>query len=200
MRALRRACRTTGACCSVVEPIDAELSLAGTHQQQNAALAVAAARTLVPAISEDAIERGLTRLRWPGRFEVVKGGRIVLDGAHNGASAEALVATLRAFARGRPVTLVVGVNRDKDARAVLRPLLALAHRVVATQTAQNPRALAAAELAKTCRRLGATSVVTQPDLRLALDDTQGVVCVTGSLTLVGQARDILGLPTPEQLW
>jgi dihydrofolate synthase/folylpolyglutamate synthase len=180
------------------------VALAGAHQRQNAALAVAAARTLIPQIGSEAIEMGLRRLRWPGRFEIV-GERppIVLDGAHNGASATALAQTLRAYAAGRGVSLVIGINRDKDARAVLRPLLPLAHRVWATQTSGNARALAADELARACRRLGATAVP-EWDLRTALREAQasvdGVVCVTGSLMLVGQARDALGLPVPERLW
>src|SRR5205807_2151022 len=122
------------------------------YQRQNAALAIQAARTLCPGVSEKAIDTGLARLRWPGRFEVVDG--VVLDGAHNGASATALAVSLRQFAAGRPVELVVGINRDKDARAVLRPLLAIAHRVWATQARSSPRALPAADLARQCRRLG----------------------------------------------
>jgi dihydrofolate synthase/folylpolyglutamate synthase len=127
----------------------------------------------------------------------------VLDGAHNGASATALAETLRAFARGRPIELVVGINRDKDARAVLRPLLELAEQVWATQTSENPRVLPAADLGRLCLRLGARTRV-EPDLARALEQARQspahIVCVTGSLLLVGQARRALGLPVPEVLW
>jgi dihydrofolate synthase/folylpolyglutamate synthase len=201
MAALMRACRTVRADCRMVPPLDHDVPLAGAHQRQNAALAIAGARLLEPNIGEEAVARGLERVKWPGRFEVL--GNVVLDGAHNGASAEALSATLRAYAAGRPVSLVVGINRDKDARAVLRPLLALADRVWATQTASNPRALEASALARLCRRLGAQTT-TEPDLpaalRLAMSNARGIVCVTGSLMLVGQARAILGMPAPESLW
>src|SRR5438105_5190855 len=237
-RALQRACRHVGASCAFAAPLSAEsaLPLAGAHQRQNAALAVAAARALI-GVDDAAIEHGLGRVRWPGRFEVLEtvpqlpgGGRqargdqatVVLDGAHNGASAAALAETLREFAARRPIGLVLGINRDKDARAVLRPLLPIADRVWATQAADNPRALDAAELARLCRRPGsrvrrapqadtAPMGETRPDietvadleaaLRSAMEQTRGgVVCVTGSLMLVGQARDALGLPPPEQLW
>jgi dihydrofolate synthase/folylpolyglutamate synthase len=204
MRALRHACRAVAACCSVVPPLAYDVALAGAHQRQNAALAVAAARVLQPTINEESIRAGLSRLRWPGRFEVID-DRIVLDGAHNGASAGALAQTLHAFAKDRPVTLVVGINRDKDARAVLRPLVSVTPDVIATQAADNPRALAAGEVARLCRQLGA-SVTVQGNLGMALEiarrtrSDDGVVVVTGSLTLVGQARAALGLPTPEQLW
>ena len=204
MRALARACRAVGADCRVVAPVDVDLPLAGAHQRQNAALAVAAARLMRPSITDESIQVGLQRLRWPGRFEVVGSDpTVVLDGAHNGASAEALAATLRENAAGQPIALVLGINRDKDARAILRPLLGLADRVWVTQTADNSRALPAAELGRLCRVLGAHAME-EPDIATALREAMcsapGVVCVTGSLMLVGQARATLGLPPPEQLW
>ena len=125
MSRLRRACREVGAECQVVGAFEParSLALAGAHQQQNAALAVAAARVMA-SVDDAAVDRGLGRLRWPGRFEVVPGDPpVILDGAHNGASAAALAATLVPYAAGPPIALVVGINRDKDARAVLRPLL-----------------------------------------------------------------------------
>jgi dihydrofolate synthase/folylpolyglutamate synthase len=205
MRALRRACRDVGAACAVVPPTERKLTLAGQHQWQNAALAVAAARQLAD-VDDAAIERGLARLRWPGRFEVVRGDPpIVLDGAHNGASAEALAVTLKRYAAARPIHFVIGINRDKDARAVLRPLLPLAQSVWATETADNPRALPAADLARLCRRLGVAASV-EADLSTAVGSAgarawrRGVVCVTGSLMLIGQARATLGLPAVEKLW
>jgi dihydrofolate synthase/folylpolyglutamate synthase len=204
-RALERACRGVGAVCEVVPPLGADVPLPGAHQRQNAALAVAAARALTD-IDQAAICDGLRRLRWPGRFEVVQSNpRIVLDGAHNGASALALADTLRRYAAGQRISLVVGINRDKDARAVLRPLLDLAECVWATQATDNPRALPPVELARICRRLGARAQPT-PDVNEALQAARqgtprhGLVCVTGSLMLVGQARTNLGLPIAEQLW
>lgn len=202
LRALRGACRQVGAVCEVVAPLERELPLAGAHQQQNAALAVAAAR-LMTDVDAEAIELGLRRVRWPGRFEVVDGDPpVVLDGAHNGASAAALAKTLEPFVAGRPLSLVIGINRDKDAQAVLRPLLPLAARVWATQAADNARALAASDLGRLSRRLGTPAEV-EPELGEALTRAAragGVVCVTGSLMVVGQARAALGLPVPEQLW
>jgi len=255
MRALQRACREVGAECRVVAGFEParELALAGGHQQQNAALAVGTARLMLGGeLADEIIDRGLGRLRWPGRFEVVPGDLpFVLDGAHNGASAEALAVALATYAAGRPITLVVGINRDKDARAVLRPLLPSAHRVWATQARHNPRALPANELARlaarcfvapfrvpeetrseassTARELpdpsrspqgnygtsdsdrsvlhGSDFVRVEADLQRALAAARaaasrngGIVVVTGSLLLVGQARAALGLAVPEHLW
>jgi dihydrofolate synthase/folylpolyglutamate synthase len=201
MLSLQRACRDVGAGCKVVSPLEHDVALAGAHQRQNAALAIAAARTLVPNLEQADIDAGLGRIRWPGRFETV--GDVVLDGAHNGASATALADTLRNYAGGRKVNLVVGINRDKDARGVLRPLVELADQVWATQTLDNPRALPAAELGRLCEKLGARTCV-EPDLAQALTRARHasgrIACVTGSLLLVGQARGALGLPVPEVLW
>jgi dihydrofolate synthase/folylpolyglutamate synthase len=130
---------------------------------------------------------------------------VVLDGAHNGASAEALAATLAEFAAGRPISLVIGINRDKDARAILRPLLRLAHSIWVTRAADNSRALEPDRLAALSRGHGAdvhqaTSVGDALREASARALGGGVVCVTGSLMLVGQARAMLGLPVPEHLW
>jgi dihydrofolate synthase/folylpolyglutamate synthase len=175
-----------------------DVPLAGSHQRQNAALAVAAARAMVPTLCDAAIENGLRRLRWAGRFERI-GQNVILDGAHNGASAEALAQTLRAQTHG-PLTFVLAINRDKDARGVIKPLLPLAECIIATQTRDNLRALPAEELGSLCRRLGAPTLV-EASLEAALARATGrLVCVTGSLLLVGQVRTLLGVPPPERLW
>jgi dihydrofolate synthase/folylpolyglutamate synthase len=182
------------------------LALRGPHQRQNAALAIAASRALaehgVP-FREGAIGRGLRQVRWPGRFEVIPGRpRIVLDGAHNDGSAEALSVAIRAELAKRRVLLIVGMMRDKDARAVARALAPIASAVYVTRP-HSPRAADPAIVASFFRRL---PVRVFHDLRSALDAARAdalpgeTLCVTGSLALVGEARDILELPIPERLW
>ena len=209
-RALHASCAGLRADCRSVEPLGPgwRIGLAGTHQRQNAALALAGAAALASdsvVIDRRAYARGLRDVVWPGRFEIVPGTpTIVLDGAHNGASAEALARELRRrFGRTRYV-LVVGLARDKDATAVLGPVLARAKAVVATSS-RSPRSLPAADLAVRCRWLTRAPVAIAGDparaiavaRRLAGD---GVVCVTGSLALVGAARDALGLRPAERWW
>lgn len=222
-RTLAQACRSLGARCQVVRPLeagspgrvlipsaagplDARLPLAGEHQRQNAALAVAAARAL-RTVPDIAIVHGLERLRWPGRFEVVDAAPpVVLDGAHNDASALALAATLRGWAGARRVHLVVGINRDKEAAAFLKPLLGLATSIWTTRAQDVARAYAPDELAALCQRLADVPTQHRPDVAAALADAgvaarpEGVVCVTGSLALVGQARTALGIAAAERLW
>ncbi len=182
------------------------LALRGPHQRQNAALAIAAARALsehgIVTVNDDHVSRGLSRLQWPGRFEIVPGTpEIVLDGAHNDGSAAALAVALRQEFRGRPVRLVVGMMRDKDAGAFARAIGPVARFVYATAP-RGTRGLRAEELA---RRYGSRARAFA-ELADALGTARAearprdIVCVTGSLALVGEARDLLGLPVPERLW
>jgi dihydrofolate synthase/folylpolyglutamate synthase len=118
--------------------------LRGAHQRQNAALAIAAAQALGEhgvVVRDDAIGRGIARLRWPGRFEIVPGApTIVLDGAHNDGAALALAEAMRHEFPRRAVRLVVGMMRDKDAAAFARAMAPLARSVYATMP-EGSRAL-----------------------------------------------------------
>ncbi|MGH2490855.1 MAG: bifunctional folylpolyglutamate synthase/dihydrofolate synthase [Candidatus Limnocylindria bacterium] len=209
--AIRTAARAVAAIHREITPLSGPvarrvgLALRGAHQRQNAALAIAASRALaehgVP-FREPAISRGMRQVRWPGRFEVVPGPPpIVLDGAHNDGSAEALALAIRAEL-GRPVRLIIGLMRDKDARAVAGALAPIASAVYVTRP-DSPRAAEPAAVARLFRR---GPVRAFDDLASALhaaraDARSGeTICVTGSLALVGQARTLLGLPVPERLW
>jgi len=126
----------------------------------------------------------------------------VLDGAHNDGSADALAATLRREFPRRRVRFVIGLMADKDARGLLRPLLPLARSIEATRVAA-PRALAPRELARLCRGVKVRTHDEPADAIAAARHDAGdrdVVCVTGSLALIGRARDVLGLPVVERLW
>jgi dihydrofolate synthase/folylpolyglutamate synthase len=201
-RALARACRVTGARCRTVEPLDPSVPLAlrGVSQLQNAALAVAATREL--GVAADLM--ALRALGWPGRMESPDlGWPVLLDGAHDAVSARALADELVTRSAG-DIELVIGMYRDKEATRILRPLLPLAHRVWATAPL-GPRALPATELSRACRRIARVPLEVRPDLRAAIDDSRAgsdgrLVVITGSLALVGQARDHLGLPVVERLW
>lgn len=174
---------------------DLLLGLLGTYQPSNALLAVAAARALgVPA---PAIADGLVRARWPGRFEVRRapGGWLVLDGAHNPAGALALAHSLSAYFAGQPLTLVVGTSADKDAAGILNALTPLAERVILTAAsharAATPAQLAAAMPSTTAAVQCAASVGDALALAAAPPRTP-IVCVAGSLFLVGETLRALG--------
>ena len=204
--AIHRVCRAADVTLTAVRPlaVRADLGLAGDHQRQNAALAVAAARAL--GIPEAAFAPGLRRAVWPARFERVPGRPLVIiDGAHNDGSAAALARSLRAERRGRRLVLIIGLNTDKDARAVLRALRPVATAVVATRST-GPRATAPNDVARLVRRATRRPVEVAGNigaaLRIArrLAGADGLVCVAGSLALAGEARTALGLRPPERLW
>jgi dihydrofolate synthase / folylpolyglutamate synthase len=205
-RAIDRACRLSGADERIVRPlgVHADLGLAGDHQRQNAALAAAAATEL--GLDATAVARGLRTAVWPARFERVRGRpMIVLDGAHNGASAAALARTLRTERAGRRLALILGINRDKDARAVLAPLVRVAAAVVVTRST-SPRAADPAAVARIAARGTRVPVTTAADVPAAIAAARaaagpdGLVCVAGSLALAADARTALGLVPSERWW
>ena len=158
-------------------------ALAGEHQRQNAALALAALRLLG---YDDGLEAALAA-PWPGRLEPLscQGRRVLLDGAHNPAAAQALAASL-----GSADVLLFGSFARKDTAQTLAPLLALAPQRVFTVPGEGeatpPHDLAA--------QWGGESY---PDLQqalaraLELTPPGGTLLVTGSLYLVGTVREQL---------
>lgn len=165
------------------------LALAGPHQARNAALARRALALLPPSLrpGDAAVARGFADVRWPGRLEWLAPD-VLVDAAHNEEGARALGAALPALVGARPVTLVVGMVADKDARAILGALGPHAARVVAT-TPPSPRALPAAALAALWP--GAEAIA---DVAAALASARaggGVTVVAGSLFLVGEARRLV---------
>jgi dihydrofolate synthase / folylpolyglutamate synthase len=182
-----------------------ESPLVGRHQLRNVALAIAAAVELreqgFSTITAGSIERGIRETRWPGRFQAVpaSGGRpeIVLDVAHNPAGAWALRAALSAEYGERPVTMVFGVMRDKAVAEIAEILFPVAERVVLTR-ADNPRAASAGEIRDAARRVAtdmfeADNVAAALDLAAGLVGTDGLVVVTGSIYIVGEAIKALGV-------
>ena len=186
------------------------LSLDGRHQRTNAALAVAAATRLPnfqERISEEAIRRGLAEARWPGRCEVVdERPTLLLDGAHNPASARALRHFLveSYTSKGKKVVMIFGAMQDKDITGMMEVLFPCASRVILTR-AETPRAADPVVLESLARRFK-TPAVRAPGLASALSAARdeagpdGVVCVTGSLYLVGDVKTLLegGEPRSRQ--
>ncbi len=180
------------------------LPLFGAHQAQNAAVALACLDLLAEqgwSIDVEAVCSGWSGLNWPGRVEIVeRRPYLVLDGAHNAASAEALAETIRTcFPKPSGLTLVFGTSRDKDLEGQLDALGPLCSRVIATQYWVNPRALSAAEVleAASSRCGPEISVLAEPRLdealRIArsLTPQDGLILVTGSLFLIAEVRSLL---------
>lgn len=180
-----------------------ETPLVGRHQLRNIALAVATAEELEQqgfAITAGSIERGIRETRWPGRFEVLAATsdwpEIVCDVAHNPAGAWALRSTLSAAYEDRTLTFVFGAMRDKAIGEIAEILFPLAGRVIVTR-ADNPRSATAEEICQAAARTSA-EIEEAEDVPSALDRARavagsgGVIVVTGSIYIVGEAMRRLG--------
>ncbi|MFF2317449.1 bifunctional folylpolyglutamate synthase/dihydrofolate synthase [Arthrobacter sp. NPDC058097] len=191
---------------------DLMVPLHGAHQAENAAVAVAALEAFLGGgekeLSLEVLQEAFATVSSPGRLEVVRTApTIIVDAAHNPdgirASAEAIQ---EAFSFSKLVT-VVGVLKEKDAEEILRQLKEslgdLAEEFCFTQS-NSPRAVPAAELAELAVDLGFgeenVHIAEKLDDALewaveraeANDDLAGGVLVTGSITLVADARILLG--------
>ena len=175
--------------------ISAELGLAGEHQIENALTAIAALDAL--GVVPERIEAGLRETTWPGRLEFSTGDpRVLLDAAHNPHGARALADFLGREARGRQVTLIYGSSRDKAVDEIAGWMFPAADRVVLTrskvQRSASPQALLAAVGHHHSR------IETAPDIEEAMRiagsraSRRGWIVVTGSIFLVGEARELLG--------
>lgn len=177
--------------------------LLGGVQVDNVATAVAGLEVLaqrgVP-IAPQHVVRGMEDVRWPGRLQVAaRAPLVVLDGAHNGASAQALALALRYDLPHRRVVLVVGTARDKDQEAIAGALAPVADTVITTQSA-SPRATDMAELAALYCGYGLETrpggpVAQAVHTAVAEAAPDDLVCVTGSLYVVGEA--LAALQGPE---
>ena len=177
------------------------ISLLGEYQVRNAAVVletVNVLRTQGWNISEEAVVRGLAQAQWPGRLELAwNSPNVILDGGHNPQCMEALARSLQGLYPGKKLIFLTGVLADKDWNAMMGELLPLAKRFY-TITPESPRALPAVELAAYLERKGGRaipcgSVGDGLDQSLAAAEPEDVVCVCGSLYMIGEARHLLGL-------
>ncbi|MDP2324270.1 MAG: cyanophycin synthetase, partial [Gammaproteobacteria bacterium] len=177
-------------------------ALTGRHQLDNAACAVAlleAAEARGLSVPNGAVRRGLESVVWEGRLEVVERGPVLLlDGAHNPAAAHVLAEYLTEWCASRPesrVILVLGMMRDKDYARFVEPFYRLVSEVVLTQ-ANMARSATVQELRETVgSRFPQCHVAPGAADALALAKArataQDLICVTGSLMLVGEVKALV---------
>jgi len=181
-----------------------ELGLIGEHQAANAALAVAAVEHLRAAgltIPERSVAEGLAGVRWPARLEVVARHPLVLiDCAHNHASMEALVETLRCsfpLHPGGKRLLIFASSRDKDVPAMLRILVPHFDHIYLTRFATSPRSVPGEHLAAMLPAGATIPFTVCPDPAQAWHAARAsagaddLICVTGSVFLAGELRPLL---------
>jgi dihydrofolate synthase/folylpolyglutamate synthase len=173
------------------------ISLRGAHQIVNACTAIGLVESLRfhdIKIDKNAIGGGLFKTSWPGRCEIVtKNPLIILDGAQNVASSKALKQTIKEKFKYRRLILVLGISKDKDIPGVCRELSDIADKVILTK-ANNPRASQPRTLNPyfALDDIHICGCVKEALAKaLTLTGKKDLILVTGSLFVVGEARDIL---------
>jgi dihydrofolate synthase/folylpolyglutamate synthase len=181
--------------------VEVDSPLAGAHQHRNIALAIAAAADLAAnhafPITPATLETGIRQTQWPGRLERFTQGPVewILDVAHNPAGAWALRAGLHSILELRtPRVLIFSCLRDKPLAEMAQILFPLFDRVIVAPI-HSARATAVEDLLAAAKATG-TAATAAPSVAEALHLAQqatsgGVVVVSGSVYLVGEARTLL---------
>ncbi len=187
------------------EQILVETPLVGRHQLRNVALAIAAAAEMnqqgFSGITAKSIERGIRETHWPGRFQVIAARpglpEIAIDVAHNPAGAWALRSAISERYGDRRLIFIFGAMRDKSISEMAEILFPLADRVIATRP-ENPRAASPEEIQHAAERTG-VEIEAVEDVGRAVErarelaDAATVLVVTGSIYLVGEVMQIIGV-------
>lgn len=177
---------------------DYSVNLAGDLQAKNAAMAVWVAKDLAKRfrldIREDAIEKGLAEVQWPCRIETVKEDPlIVIDGAHNEASAKELNKYLKAL--GKKVIMITSFLKDKDYRKVFKTFEELDAQFIVTSLVYKGRDFDFENLQKKLEEKKDIYFIKDNNeayakaLELYTEDS--VIVVAGSLYLASVMRDII---------
>lgn len=197
---------------------DLHVPLLGTHQFVNAALAVAAARVTFPLfpsfpsipcvegnngnMGNNVIRSGLAVTQWFGRLEILQARDethplVLTDGAHNGDSAQKLYDALKFHFEFEKLFLILGVLRDKNLDEIARPF-ALGTEFAWTVETHHPRARDAQDIALQLNALGIPARAAK-NFSAALQHAReratprDLILLTGSLSIVAQARESFGL-------
>ncbi len=172
------------------------LNLKGFHQVINATTALGAAEVLEDLgyrISTEAMVDGLKEVDWPGRLEMVSSSpRVILDGAHNPAGALVLKECLEREFQYQRLILLLGIMKDKDIQSMLHLLAPRADHIILTKP-HTDRAAPPSLLKKALGQNGKKAEVAEDfkeaiERGLALTHQEDLLCITGSLYTVGEAR------------
>ena len=174
-----------------------EISLAGSYQIINAALAlegVMALRALGWRLTDEQVRSGLLATKWRGRFTVIGEHPIVImDGAHNPAAAQTLKDSLEHYFPDQKLHFIFGMFKDKDYHEVIRLTAPLAEDIVTVETPDNPRALPAQELAEAVYPVNPhvrAAKTVEEAVGEVLDEAKedDAVIIFGSLSYLGEAE------------
>ncbi len=124
------------------------IPLLGSYQLTNAATAYAALKASGLNVSDEAIQKGFSQVKWRARFEVARRAPpVIFDSAHNDDSFAKLRETLETFFPRRPVYLILGASEDKNLAGMLREMKPKIRKLIVTR-ADHPRALEVEKIQK----------------------------------------------------
>ncbi len=166
------------------------ISLAGSHQALNAALAAECLHAAGYKLRVESLRFGLANTHWPGRFDIRRDGSLVIDGSHNPEACDILAATWQESFPNQKATIIFGTADDKNARGMMERLTPIAARWIFTPF-RSPRATDTATLAAAANNLG----IAETDITTAVSPAEALTAprappeptlATGSLFLAGE--------------
>jgi dihydrofolate synthase/folylpolyglutamate synthase len=175
--------------------VKTHLRAPGRIHAVNAATAVAAVRVMLPGISPDAVASALGRTWLPGRAEVLPGPPpILLDGAHTPSSVAAVAEATAAIEPDREKrVLIFGAVEGKNHRAMIETLISTFPKIIVSK----PGTFKPSDtegLTRLCQDAGGECLL-KDDMGDAIAHARsldpGIIVVTGSFYLVGEARSVL---------
>lgn len=174
------------------------ISMLGSHQMENAALAVMATQILNQfyafMIEESHIRDGLTRAYWPGRFELIsEQPQVIIDGAHNQEGIEALAAELKERYHDKSIHIIFTALADKKLDKMIARLDEIADQITFTQF-DFPRASTAEALAQLSMSTNKLIVPNWEDAikqQLKLQNQNSLLVITGSLYFLSEVKPAL---------
>lgn len=176
---------------------DYEIKLPGEHQIKNTSVAIVAAKLVSKQddrINELALHLGVANTLWPGRLErVSQKPDLILDGAHNPDGAKVLRSALDKYYPGQKVHFVFGMMGDKDMSGVIKTLIHNDDVVYTVRADGGSRAAEAEALAELVgdNAIPMNSLAEAYHKAAAEAGKDGIICVCGSLYLVGEFKKVL---------
>lgn len=172
--------------------------LRGEHQAYNCGLALAILDKLKVngfEMSDENVRAGLANTTLPGRMEQVwEQPRVIIDGAHNASSIQALIRALGAYIAYDSLVLIFGCGQDKDVNGMLKQVALGADKVIFTRAKSNPRAVDPHDLISGFHEMSSKMAQTTNDLQGALQlagravSREDLIVITGSFYLAGEAK------------
>jgi len=176
-----------------------EIPLLGDHQIYNAITVYACIvqlRKFGYKVNETAVANGFSKVKWPGRFEVIcHKPMVIIDGAHNKDSFRKLRNTIKKYLGKKKVTLIFGVSEDKEVRSMLKIIKPYINHFIFTMS-EHPRAMGIDEIEKVSKGLGlinySTSEIDNIIPSILKNNKQDQVYIaSGSIFIAGAIKQLL---------